>query len=338
MSTDLTSSLDAVIVESGFSGAVHVARRGECLYEGAFGLADRAHEVANTLDTRFGIASGTKGFTAVAVMALVADGSLALDTSVRSVLGDELDLVDPAVTVGHLLTHTSGIGDYVDESIGDVDDYVLPVPVHELATTRAYLAVLRGHPMAFGVGERFAYCNGGFVILALVVEAVTGRPFADVVADRVWAPAAMAETAFWRSDQLPGNVALGYVDGDEGWRTNQFHLPIRGSGDGGAYSTVADIARFWTALFDGAIVAPGVVAEMVRPHAEAPEQSLRYGLGFWLRADRATVMLEGCDAGVSFRSAYDPGSGLAYTVVGNTTDGAWPLVRVLDAWLPGAAG
>ena len=337
MGDDLTAALDAVVAESGFSGAVHVARRGERLYEGAFGLADRAHAVPNTLDTRFGIASGTKGFTAVAVMALVADGSLTLDTSVRSVLGDELELVDSAVTVGHLLTHTSGIGDYLDESIGDVDDYVLSVPVHELATTPGYLAVLRGHPMAFAVGERFAYCNGGFVILALVVEAVTGRPFADVVAERVWAPAAMTETAFWRTDQLPGNAALGYVDGDDGWRTNQFHLPIRGSGDGGAYSTVADVARFWVALFDGAIVAPAVVAEMVRPHAEVPEQSLRYGLGFWLRPDRATVVLEGCDPGVSFRSAYDPGSALAYTVVSNTTDGAWPLVRVLDAWLPRAA-
>ena len=337
MTTELRDSLDAVIAETGFSGAVRVSRRGDRLYERASGLADRAHVIANTLDTRFGIASGVKSFTALAVMSLVDEGRLTLDTPVRSMLGDELELVDPAVTVGHLLTHTSGIGDYLDESVGDVDDYVLTVPPHRLATTRDYLAVLAGHPMAFAVGERFEYCNGGFVILALVVEAVAGRPFPDVVEERVWGPAGMVDTAFLRTDQLPGDVALGYVDGDDGWRTNQLHLPVRGSGDGGASSSLADLDRFWAALFGGAIVPTGVVADMVRPHQDAGAHSLRYGLGFWLRADRDTPMLEGCDAGVSFRSAHDPASGLAYTVMSNTTDGAWPLVRVLDAWLPRAA-
>ncbi len=333
--TGLAASLDAAIVDTGFSGAVRVARRGETIYEGAAGWADRAHEIANTPTTRFGIASGVKGFTALAVMALVGEGSLTLDTTVRSVLGDELELIDPAVTVRHLLTHTSGIGDYVDESENDVDDYVLGVPVHQLATTHDYLAVLRGHPMVDAVGERFRYCNGGFVILALVVEAVTGRLYPDVVAERVWVPAGMTDTAFVRTDQLPGDVAIGYVDGADGWRTNQLHLPVSGSGDGGASSTLVDFGRFWAALFDGAIVPDEVVAEMVRPHQDAPEQAMRYGLGFWLRADGDTVMLEGCDAGVSFRSADSPGSGRGYTVMSNTTDGAWPLVRLLDAWISG---
>ncbi|HEY5156159.1 MAG TPA: serine hydrolase domain-containing protein, partial [Acidimicrobiales bacterium] len=285
------------------------------------------------VDTQFAIASGVKGFTALAVLSLVEEGSLGLDTSVRAVLGDVLVLVDPAVTVRHLLTHTSGIGDYLDESVGDVDDYAMTVPVQQLATTADYLAVLRGHPMAFPVGERFEYCNGGFVVLALVVEAVTGRPFPDVVAERVWAPAGMEATGFLRSDQLPGTAALGYVEGATGWRTNWFHLPVRGSGDGGAYTTLDDVSRFWTALFAGAIVPAPVVAEMVRPHQDAPAHGLRYGLGFWLRPDGDTVLLEGCDAGVSFRSAFDPASAASYTVVSNTTDGAWPLVRLLDGRL-----
>jgi CubicO group peptidase (beta-lactamase class C family) len=194
--------------------------------------------------------------------------------------------------------------------------------------------VLRGRPTKFAPGGRFEYCNGGYVVLALIIEAVSGKSFFGVVADRVCIPAHMTATGYLRSDELPGRAAIGYVPNGDGWRTNQLHLPVRGSGDGGAYSTVADLAAFWPALFAGKVVPNAVVDEMVRPHNEVPSESLRYGLGFWLRSDRDTVMLEGYDAGVSFRSAYDPASELLYTVISNTSAGAWPLVRLLDELLP----
>ena len=331
----LSTSIERVVDETAFSGVVHVSRRGRVLFERAWGLADRSHGIENTLDSQFGIASAVKGFTALTVMSLVADGSLSLDASVRGILGDELELIDPAVTVGHLLAHTSGIGDYLDESsLGDIDDYVLQVPVHQLLSTTDYLAVLRGHPMQFPPGERFEYCNGGYVVLALVVEAVAASSFHDEVAARVFVPAGMSATAFLRSDRLPGSAAIGYVQGDDGWKTNQFHLPIRGSGDGGAYSTIGDLCKFWPALFAGGILDRRLVDEMVRAHNNDPSESRRYGLGFWLRADRDTVMLEGYDPGVSFRSAFDPSGELLYTVISNTSDGAWPLVKVLDEMLP----
>ena len=86
------------------------------------------------------------------------------------------------MTVEHLLAHRSGIGDYLDEdAVESVDDYVLPVPVHRLATTEDYLQVLDGHPQAFPPGERFAYNNGGFVVLALIAERAAGAPFPDLV-------------------------------------------------------------------------------------------------------------------------------------------------------------
>jgi CubicO group peptidase (beta-lactamase class C family) len=332
------AALDDVADDTDFSGVVQISRRGEVLYERARGRADRAHAIPITLDTQLAMASGSKGFTALAAMALVADGALTLDTSVRAVLGDALELIDPAVTVGQLMAHTSGIGDYLDEdTIGDISDHVLPVPVHELATTSDFLAVLRGYPMKFEPGARFAYCNGGFVVLALVIEAVSGSTFHDVVTERVCRPAGMSSTAYLRSDQLPGSAAIGYVPDGDGWRTNVFHLPVRGSGDGGAYSTVSDIAAFWPALFAGRIVPLPFVVEMTRAHNDVPSESMRYGLGFWLRPDRDTVMLEGFDAGVSFRSAFDPASELLYTVIANTSAGAWPVVKVLDEMLPDLA-
>jgi hypothetical protein len=109
-----------------------------------------------------------------------------------------------------------------------------------------------------------------------------------------------------------------------------FRLPVRGNGDGGIYSTVTDISALWRALFGGRIVSKALAAEMVRPHSEAPEHAKRYGLGFWLHASSDVVMLEGYDAGVSFRSAHDPASTTTYTVISNTSDGAWPIVELLD--------
>jgi hypothetical protein len=118
-----------------------------------------------------------------------------------------------------------------------------------------------------------------------------------------------------------------------GLRTNVFHLPVRGSGDGGIYSTAADIHAMWTALFAGRIVSPGWVAEMVRPRSDVPSEAMRYGLGFWLHQSRDAVMLEGSDAGVSFRTVHDPVGRFTHTVLSNTTSGAWPITGHLDEFL-----
>ena len=296
----------------------------------AFGLAHRGYEIPNEVDTRFAIASGVKGLTALTVVSLVEDGMLELSTPARSLLGADLPLIGDDVTVEHLLAHRSGIGDYLDEDGDhDIDDYVMPVPVHELATTEQYLAALDGYPPKFAPDERFSYCNGGFVVLALIAERASGVPFHDLVSERVCGPAGMRDTEFLRSDELPGGTASGYLGAPRTSRTNVFHLPVRGSGDGGIYSTVADFQSFWTALFAGRIVSREWVEEMVRPRSTLPSGEWRYGLGFWLHASTDTVIVEGFDAGVSFRSVHDPRSDVTHTVVSNTSDGAWPVTELL---------
>ena len=325
-----SAQLDALASETDFSGVVRLDRAGEIQLVRAYGLAHRGFGIPNEVDTRFGIASGAKGFTALAVVSLIEEGVLQLSTTARSVLGGDLPLIDDRVTVEQLLAHRSGIGDYFDEEAIEVEDYVMPVPVHELAATEDYLAVLDGHASKFAPGERFVYCNAGFVVLALIAERASGVPFYELVEQRVCRPAGMTDTEFLRSDDLPGRTATGYVEIDGEWRTNVFHLPVRGSGDGGIYSTAADISLFWQALFAGRIVSEYWVAEMVRPRSDAPAHSKRYGLGFWVHASRDAVILEGCDAGVSFRSLHDPGEQLTQTVISNTAAGAWPLVGYLE--------
>jgi len=324
--------LDRLAAADRFSGVVRIDRGGEVELAATYGMAHRGWGIPNTIDTRFALASGSKAFTALSVVALIEDGVLTLDTTARSVLGSDLPLIDDRVTVGHLLAHRSGIGDYLDEDAGhELSDYVMTVPVHELDTTESFLAVLDGFPTAFAPDERFTYCNGGFVVLALIAERASGVAFHDLVQQRVCDPAGMVHTAYLRSDELPGGTALGYLSKDPSSRTNVFHLPVRGNGDGGIYSTAADVSAFWTALFDGRIVSPAWVAEMVRPRSTLPSGSARYGMGFWLDATGPAVQLEGCDAGVSFRSVHDPDTRRTTSVISNTSEGAWPILRYLEA-------
>jgi CubicO group peptidase (beta-lactamase class C family) len=327
----LERGVNELAAQASFSGVVRIDRGGRVDLERAYGLADRGHAIPNGPDTQFGVASGTKGLTALTVMSLIEDGSLRLETTARSVLGNDLPLIDDAVTVEQLLAHRSGIGDYLDEETDySATDHLLSVPVHRLASTEDYLSVVDGHAPKFAPDERFAYSNGGYVVLALIAERTAGMSFHELVRARVCVPAGMADTEFLRSDELPGRAAFGYLS-KNGLRTNVLHLPVRGSGDGGAYSTAADMSAFWTALFAGHIVSLNSVREMTRPRSDAGT-SRRYGLGFWLHRSLDVVMLEGSDAGVSFRSARDP-AGITCTVVSNTTDGAWAIARFLERHL-----
>jgi CubicO group peptidase (beta-lactamase class C family) len=329
----LADLVEGVAADEGFSGAIRIDLDGRIAVQRAFGLAHRGHGVSTTVDTQFAIASGTKGLTALTVMSLVEGGELGLDTTARSVLGADLALIDDRVTVEQLLAHRSGIGDYLDEDeLADSNDYVMTVPVHELATTEQYLAVLDGHPMKYAPGERFNYCNGGYVVLALLAERVSGVPFHDLVEQRVCRPAGMTNTSFLRSDELPGRAAVGYLD-DDGLRTNVLHLPVRGNGDGGIYTTAADVHALWDAVFDGRIVSLDTVAEMVRPRSDAPGEPMRYGLGFWLYASTDAVSLHGFDAGVGFVSVRDRNHRFTYTVLSNKSRGAWPVSQRLDQLL-----
>ena len=326
----LARDLGRIAAETGFSGVVRVDGPDGIQVVRAYGLADRAHAIPNEPDTQFGTASGTKGLTALVVMRLVEEGALGLSTPARSVLGADLPLVDDRVTVEHLLAHRSGIGDYLDEELDlDFSEYLLTVPAQRLASTEAYLAVLDGHPQKFPPGERFAYCNSGYVLLALIAERVAGTPFRDLVRDLVCTPAGLGDTAFLRSDELPGRAALGYLQVEGVWRTNVFHLPVIGSGDGGIYTTAADVATFWRALFAGSIVREETLAEMLRERS-APGDDRGYGLGFWLPAGGHAVRLHGGDTGVVFVTVHDPRRLLTWTLLSNTGEGTRAIAARLE--------
>jgi CubicO group peptidase (beta-lactamase class C family) len=331
--SSIASSLREVAEASGFSGVVRVDLAGEEPLVQVHGLADRAHVVGFTADTRVAVASGAKAFTALTVLRLVEDGVLTLDTRARELLREDLPLIDEAVTIEQLLAHRSGIGDYLDESQQlDLDAHLLAVPVHQLDTAESYLAVLGGFPQAFEPGTDFAYCNGGYVVLALLAERAAGVPFHDLVQHHVIDRAGLTHTAYLRSDALPGDAALGYlhpVGHADQLRTNVLHLPVVGGGDGGIFTTAADLVTLWQALDDGRVVSSQTWAEMRRVRSTSEERA--YGLGLWLEGDAS--YLTGSDTGASFRSEHLAGT-FTWSVLGNTTEGAWPVARRLDELLP----
>lgn len=322
--------LDAAVDTSAFTGVVAVDVGDRRTLERCAGFLHRGLRVPMTADARIAIASGSKGFTALAVMRLVEDGRLALDQQVRELLGDDLPLIDDAVTVEHLLTHTSGIGDYLDEEADwEPSDHVLTLPVHTLTTAEAFLPMLDGHEPKSSPGERFAYCNGGYMVLAVLLERVTGETYHDVVRRLVLRPAGLERTGFLPLNALPADAAPGYVH-DAGDLVNALHLPVLGNGDGGAFTTADDLHRFWLALLDGRIVSRGTLAAMTAPRHDVPAERKRYGMGFWLHPTHEALILEGYDAGASFRSTHVVASQTTVSVLGNSSEGGWPLIGVLQ--------
>src|SRR5690606_14170859 len=134
-------------------------------------------------------------------------------------------------------------------------------------------------------GQHFAYNNSGYVLAALIAERCSGVDFYHLVQREVFARAGMTSTAYLRMDQLPGDTALGYLfapDAADALRTNALHLPVRGCGDGGVFSTAADLAAFWGAFLDVRIVSDQTLTAMTRPRVDVLDEGKRYGMGFWL--------------------------------------------------------
>lgn len=321
---DLEPLLEELTARPG-AGVLRVDEGDDLLLERAWGLADRAHQVPLTPQHRIAVASGSKGFTAVTLLSLAADGTLPLDTTARSVLGADLPEIDDAVTVQHLLAHRSGIGEYLDDD-ADTGDYLLPGPMSGYLGPEDFLPVLADRPQQFPPGERFEYCNGGFVVLSLLAERAAGRSFPALVRERVFDPAGMTGTGFFRLDEPAADIATGYVLVGDRWRTTVHHLPVVAGGDGGVHTTAHDLHRFWTALLGGRLLAPALVAEATRAHTVDADEGDGYGLGFWL-PESGGVALVGEDSGASFWSRHQDGR--TATVLSTTSDGAWPVARFL---------
>jgi len=318
-------------------------REGEVLHSQAYGFADIANERPNLIDTRFPTASAGKALVAVGILRLVADGRLTLDSRLGDLLTIDLQAISPDVTVRQLLNHTSGIADYFDES--EMDDYAAlwaDFPNYRVRSGADLLPRFAGLPMKSNPGERFAYNNAGYVMLGLIIEAITSQSLDAYLSQAVLAPAGMTASGWFELDRLPGNCANAYIiDEDTGdQRTNIYSVPAKGLGDGGAFLTVGDVERFWTTLHAGDLIPPSLMSEALSVQAAGIDEdgdAENYGYGFWLGGNEGQVpFFTGEDPGVAFMSSRDA-DGLLIVIASNTGDDVWEIHSDLrDRFYPDA--
>jgi CubicO group peptidase (beta-lactamase class C family) len=320
-----------------FSGVVLIGRPGETLFSGAYGLASRRWRVPVSMSTRFDIASVTKLFTSVAALQLVDEGRLALDQPVTGVVDLAGTTISPAVTLRHLLTHTSGIADDADEEAGE--DYAalwVDRPCYSVVETRDFLPQFAHKPPVFAPGTGCRYCNVGYVLAGLAVEAVTGSGFREHVGRAVFARAGMAASGFFDRREAAPDVAEGWdpVGDNGGWTQNIFSYPPIGSPDGGAHVTAADLMRFGQAVRAGDLLSPTSTELFLTPqvlHHERDDHAVWYGLGLEFVVGPGGVVRsfykEGINAGASAILRHYPADGIDVVVLSNAEDGAWEPIR-----------
>ncbi len=332
----LSRKLAALARQQQFSGAVLV-RHGEAdLFRRAYGFANRTWEVKNRPETRFRIASVGKLFTAAAILQLIEAGKLTLETRVPDFLGLEGTKIPAQVTVYQLLTMTSGIADWSNEESENFEaewaQFCRERPLYLLRRDADYLPIFAQLEPYDPPGIKFHYNGAGFMLLGLLIEKISGQTYFDYVRQHIFAPADMAESDFLDLDDVASNVAEGYLPVEDeneritGWKKNYYATTAGPAADGGATSTLDDLARFAQALRQGKLVAPELSRSLYSPQViESDEDYIgfqwRYGFGCYIMLDGTGQTVRwghtGEEDGVSCRLWHYPWQDVDVVILGN---------------------
>jgi CubicO group peptidase (beta-lactamase class C family) len=327
----------ARLAEKGlFSGTVVITQNGVPLLERAYGLADRASATPVTAATRFNVGSMNKMFTAVAILQLARSGRLSLDSRLIDVLPSYSNpAVARRITIHQLLTHTAGVGDFVMK--------MMAAPARDYRRLEDYLPFFVDDDLAFEPGARWAYSNGGYLILGLVIEAVTGRSYADLIQDSVLARAEMTSTGFLRPGSGHDHVyATNYSSMMSPGGEREFRMPGHGGPAGGGYSTAGDLARFARALTRGTLLDSAWTARLTSGKIDvAPGGTHRYAYGFFVEdlAGLSLVGHGGGGPGINGELTMYQGTGYTIAALANVDPPAATNVkRLFDGLLLEATG
>lgn len=302
--------------EAGFNGVLLTRRNGAAAPSvTAHGLADVAGR-ANTAATRFQIGSISKWVSSVALLRLVEEGKLALDVPIARWLPGLPPATAQAVTLRHLMSNTSGIPNGVMQAYKE-DKSIADLPLTPLQAALRFGAA----PLAFAPGSRFDYSLTNWVVLAAIVEQITGVPFRTTVTELVLRPAGTRDTGF--ADGLFGGAgeAIAYAATEPGQpaRRKMSPTPSYAAASGSLYSTAADLALLARMVYDGPLLAPASLAELGK--VQVPEE--KYALGGRVKRavlggrERSVVWLTGAVGGYKTLLAYVPGDGATVVLLEN---------------------
>lgn len=257
--------------------AVAIVRGGEVLHARGYGYANLEWRQPIAPDTVFCIGSLTKPFTATAIMLLERDGTLRLDDPITAYLPD-YPMGEQPITIAHLLSHRSGIANFVTqphfwERTAQLDH-----------TPQELLPLITDLSPNFAPGVRYSYSNSGYCLLGLIVEHVSGLPYGDFLRQRVFAPLGMADSHYMLHEAINPRRASGYARTSRGWEhPSRFSMTLPYAA-GGLGSTLEDLIRWDQAMREHALLDAGTERRMREPQRLNDGRSEDYGLG-WALSD-----------------------------------------------------
>ena len=318
-------------IENDFNGVINVRKDDEIMIQKAYGYADIINKIPNEIDTKFATASAGKVFVAVGILQLIENGKLSFDDKIGNILDFDLKSINKNITIEQLLTHTSGIPDYFDESImHEYADLWNNIPNYKIRKSMDLVPLFIDKPMMYKSGEKFQYNNTGFVVLGLIIEKIEKILFDDYLYKNIFEPCGMVNTGYYELDRLPPKCANSYIFDTlrNGYYTNIYSVDVKGTGAGGAFTTIIDINKFWDNLLYGKLLSKEYLDKMLSLQSSSDNDY--YGYGIWLEKIKEQIFepyFEGCDPGVSFISSYNKGKKINITIISNTGNNVWELHR-----------
>ena len=327
--------LSAYLRAETFSGVVLICKEGQTIYERACGSANRSWLINNQVDTRFRVASISKMFTAVSILQIVDRGELSFDDSIAGLLNLGNTTIPENVTIEHLMTMTSGIADWFDES-GDWekewDELCRKHPIYLFRKNEDYLPLFVNEEPVAGVGEGYRYSGSSYILLGLAIEKISGLSYFDYVRENIFAHLDMTRSDFVALDGVHDEVAEGYVplageDGEVvGYRKNIYSTTPEAAADGGATCSAKDLCRFAKGLRDGLLLSPGMTSKLLSPKVlQFPDKhhgyQWKYGYATMFLVDDHNQVVRyghtGEEDGVSCRFYSYPGLDIDLVILGN---------------------
>jgi CubicO group peptidase (beta-lactamase class C family) len=297
--------------------AVIVIKDGTIVHESGYGMADLEGGAKATNLTNFRLASLTKEFTAMAVMMLVEEGKLSYEEALTDVFPD-FPAFAHGIKIRHLLNHQAGFQDYED---------LIPsgqtTPVHD----EDVLALLRGTDhLQFTPGSRYQYSNGGYCVLAQVVQKVSGQTFASFLHDRIFGPLGMDNTlAYEAGISTVSNRAYGYTQDGNGFDRTDQSVTSSTLGDGGIYTSVHDLYKWDQALYTERLVKKATLDRAFTPGTLNDGSTTEYGFGWMLDTYEGMRRIHHTGSTIGFRTVIRrfPEKGFTVVVLMNrAADGA----------------
>lgn len=286
----LDSLMHAFVRNTFFSGVVLVANNDSLIYERSFGFADRERNIPNTASTSFNIASMGKTFTSVLIMQLVESGRLDLHAPIRTYLSEDIPNAD-RITIHHLLTHTSGLSNYMMHP--DYNDRR-----RKLRSLSDVMELVIRMPLAFDTpGERFEYSNSAYIVLGRIIEKVTGKDYVTYVNEKLWRPLGMTGTFIAHPLVLdPPHQAMPYYVFSERSSVSALSDENPAFSDGGAFSNARDLLKFLRALLSETLLKPQTMQLMFTPYSKMSAQ-LSYGYGWSVAGESPGTRVVGHSGG-----------------------------------------